>query len=577
MGWGKVAIKSLRVQGSGGSLEAKQRLLKRFYREVLLWHKLQHPNITPLLGYIMLANKPPALVSPWYIYGNVINYLEQYPNANRNSLALDATKGLEYLHSLPVAHGDLKGENVLVNAERQASLCDFGMSQFLDEASIITGYTTTNAKQGGTDRYMSPELLDDLPKTTASDMWALGCLLVQILADEIPYRHITRRQAVISAIVRGDPPSENRPHVISLSQWQYICKCWRIKPEARPQVSELCWILRPLEPLDPVDLSDLKGFAWVSKPKCTSIYGATALSPDGRYLATVRLTLYTTVDIWEVDKPFNTPLKSLLSQEKLGAVPRLISWSATQEYLMMMCGSTSVWHIESGMLLYSAEPQPRAFLVGRRSLVYQDKTTNNIIIMDLQDLKQTSVSVGGFLPYFALTPDMQRIVTVHSSSTNVYNISGEREFVIENYSSFRSDAQGLSISKDGKYALIARGGWTEASGCKNWRAQLWKVNIKNGKAELSWIRDYRPSRYESTDIPMAHFGGPNDGLVVAVADGTFYIWERNSDRCLYLSYLSSPDASRFSGVLTSFRWNTTNPRDIVLLVGNYILRGLIKT
>ncbi|KAG8959518.1 hypothetical protein FRC03_007886 [Tulasnella sp. 419] len=240
----QVAVKALRLRGSSGAA-AKERLLKHFYREVLLWQRFQHPNITPLLGYMLPSNKPPALVSPWYIHGDVLSYLELHSDADRNALALDVLKGLEYLHSFPVAHGDLKAENVLVDGDKRASLCDFGMSQFLDEATQITGFTTTNAHLGGTDRYLCPELLEDRPKTTATDIWALGCLLVQILADRIPYQHITRREAVLSAIVRGNPPSTNRPDAINPSQWDYISKCWNVEPEERPPVSKLWLCFQP--------------------------------------------------------------------------------------------------------------------------------------------------------------------------------------------------------------------------------------------------------------------------------------------------------------------------------------------
>ncbi|KAG8948916.1 hypothetical protein FRC03_000538 [Tulasnella sp. 419] len=150
-----------------------ERLKKRCFREVLLWRTLQHPKIVPLLGFSMDPYGIPALISPWYPNGNVVHFLNSNPDADRPSLALDAADGLTYLHSIPIVHGDLKAENVLVDAEGRASLCDFGMSQFIDEATRITGFTTTHANAGGTDRFLSPELLSDEPKTVATDIWAL--------------------------------------------------------------------------------------------------------------------------------------------------------------------------------------------------------------------------------------------------------------------------------------------------------------------------------------------------------------------------------------------------------------------
>ncbi|KAG8933642.1 hypothetical protein FRC02_011465 [Tulasnella sp. 418] len=225
---------------------------------------------------MLLDDKPPALVSPWYIYGNIISYLGQHLDANRNSLAVDVVNGLEYLHSFPVSHGDLKGENVLVDGEKRASLCDFGMSQFLDEASRIAGFTTTSDNRGGTDRYMCPELLEDMPKTTSTDMWALGCLLIQILADQIPYQHITRRHAVLLAVVRGEPPFTVCPDTVSTSQWDYICKCWSRTPEDRPLATELRLALLPPKE---VDLPSFKASEGNSGHGHLTLYGYSTLKP----------------------------------------------------------------------------------------------------------------------------------------------------------------------------------------------------------------------------------------------------------------------------------------------------------
>ncbi|KAG8921707.1 hypothetical protein FRC02_012402 [Tulasnella sp. 418] len=242
----EVAIKSLRIKGMANTEEARERLWKRFYREVSVWRQLIHLNVVPLLGYIVVDGSP-SLISPWYINGNVNNYLENHVDADRWSLISDVVDGLEYLHSIPVAHGDLKGENVLVDGHGHASLCDFGMAQFVDEASRITGFTTTNAYIGGTDRFMSPEVCENSQKTKATDMWALGCLIVQILTDEIPYKHLNARMAVLLAIVGGKPPTDKHNPKIDVDLWQWIQKCWSVMPDDRPKASELRSLLLTMD------------------------------------------------------------------------------------------------------------------------------------------------------------------------------------------------------------------------------------------------------------------------------------------------------------------------------------------
>ncbi|KAG8916744.1 hypothetical protein FRC02_003616 [Tulasnella sp. 418] len=237
-----IAIKALRVRQSSNPISTtprEERIHKRFYREVSLWAKLQHPNVTPLLGYTLDSDGIPTLISPWYSYGNLIEYLTSNPIANRLSLASDITEALEYLHSIPVVHGDLKPENVLVDAEGSARLCDFGMAQFLDEALRNTGYTTSTGNAGGTDRYFCPELLDGEPKTIMSDIWALGCVVMLTLTGHRPYQQHNTRVATFKAIMIGDLPYKKPGKFIKESLSNALVRCWSFDPKDRPSTSDL--------------------------------------------------------------------------------------------------------------------------------------------------------------------------------------------------------------------------------------------------------------------------------------------------------------------------------------------------
>ncbi|KAG8952584.1 TOM (translocase of outer membrane) complex component [Tulasnella sp. 419] len=195
------AIKVPRMIGHRDTPDINKRLQKRFFREFL--------------------------------------YLESHSDPDRHTLVMDVVSGLEYLHREQVVHGDLKGENVLVDSENHASLCDFGMSQLLDEAEQIVGLTTSTAGTGGTTRFMSSDLFEGQPKSKASDMWALGCLILQILADTIPYADVGPISYVLGKIMGGHRPAESRPSEVSEPIWDCIYKCWSIKPPDRPEASEV--------------------------------------------------------------------------------------------------------------------------------------------------------------------------------------------------------------------------------------------------------------------------------------------------------------------------------------------------
>lgn len=100
-----------------------------------------------------------------------------------------------YLHQQEPAlvHGDLKPDNVLVNDEGEASLCDFGMARIVQD--LRTGFTTSGCGQGGKD-YIAPEVMDSngVPRKTAeSDVPAFGGLIlhVRLLASMASHESLT--------------------------------------------------------------------------------------------------------------------------------------------------------------------------------------------------------------------------------------------------------------------------------------------------------------------------------------------------------------------------------------------------
>lgn len=116
-------------------------------------------------------------------------------------------RGLEYLHGLGIIHRDLKPENILLDEKMHILITDFGSAKILKEDSetmtttttTMTGTTTTNVEKPeeprkrrnsfvGTAQYVSPEILTDKSASRASDLWALGCIVYQMVAGLPPFR-----------------------------------------------------------------------------------------------------------------------------------------------------------------------------------------------------------------------------------------------------------------------------------------------------------------------------------------------------------------------------------------------------
>lgn len=105
---------------------------------------------------------------------------------------------IEYMHGKGVIHRDLKPENVLLDDKKHVKITDFGTAKLLGENKDIAGQTIydqdTSSSQDrassfvGTAEYVSPELLTDKNACKASDLWAFGCIVYQLLAGRPPFK-----------------------------------------------------------------------------------------------------------------------------------------------------------------------------------------------------------------------------------------------------------------------------------------------------------------------------------------------------------------------------------------------------
>ncbi|KZV99886.1 kinase-like protein [Exidia glandulosa HHB12029] len=137
-----------------------------------------------MCGFYEGYGSAPALVSPWYENGDINSYVRRHaadPNVDMLKFRLlELCVWLTYIivHDHCIIHGDIKGGNVLISDDNVARLCDFGLSRLLLEHS--QSITHTGVK--GTSRWMAPELLlvDGAQHSYATDIWASGCLLIEV-------------------------------------------------------------------------------------------------------------------------------------------------------------------------------------------------------------------------------------------------------------------------------------------------------------------------------------------------------------------------------------------------------------
>lgn len=245
----EVAIKKLHVLQSGGVPQAN---LAEFQKEVNNLQALRHDRLICLIG---IAYDPPMLciVTELAPGGSLHDLLHlkrvALGEAQKRKLVLHMAEGVAYLHGQrpPFVHRDLKSANVVLDEELNARLCDFGITEPMERTHI-----SRRAAEAGSPRYMAPELFDGRAKLTEKlDIWALGCLIIEVLTSRTPHEECNNIQQVATKLlVRLEPPFQDawsagfHAEVVRLTK---ACFSW--DGTCRPSAAEVLEVFSRVETL----------------------------------------------------------------------------------------------------------------------------------------------------------------------------------------------------------------------------------------------------------------------------------------------------------------------------------------
>ena len=162
--------------------------VRRFRTERRILARLDHPNIARLLDGGTTEEGLPYLVMEYVDGAPLLDYCRQHSLSLRDRLSLfrAVCAAVHFAHQHLVVHRDLKPQNILVTVaggEPQVKLLDFGIAKMLSEDSA---HTRTGAILL-TPNYASPEQIHGKPVTTASDIYALGIVLYELLTGKRPH------------------------------------------------------------------------------------------------------------------------------------------------------------------------------------------------------------------------------------------------------------------------------------------------------------------------------------------------------------------------------------------------------
>ncbi|KAL8737387.1 MAG: hypothetical protein Q9181_001724 [Wetmoreana brouardii] len=205
--------------------------------EIDLLKNLDHPNIVKYHGFVKSAESL-NIILEYCENGSLHSISKNFGKFPENLVGLYMSQvlhGLLYLHEQGVIHRDIKGANILTTKQGLVKLADFGVATrttTLHESSVV-----------GTPYWMAPEVIELSGATTASDIWSLGCTVIELLDGKPPYHKLQPMHALFRIVNDDHPPL---PEGASPVVRDFLMQCFQKDPNLRVSARKLLkhpWIV----------------------------------------------------------------------------------------------------------------------------------------------------------------------------------------------------------------------------------------------------------------------------------------------------------------------------------------------
>ncbi len=241
---------------------AEAAIRERFMAETRVLARFNHPGIISIYGVGEHAGRLYAALE--FVDGHPLRdqISTKMPLAAAARIGLTIAAALSALHAQQILHGDLKPENVMINRNGTARLVDFGLADTFEDPIYARSYSSNielalkealglarpegyerryTRELSGTPLYMAPEQWKQEPLSGATDIWALGLILYEVLSGTLPFDVSNACATSLCARVCSNIPlstlcdRDDIPRDVG----QFVDRCMNKKPKNRPTALEV--------------------------------------------------------------------------------------------------------------------------------------------------------------------------------------------------------------------------------------------------------------------------------------------------------------------------------------------------
>jgi serine/threonine protein kinase len=217
------------------------RLLETCELEVTLLSKLDHPNIVKMLAHYRQPGAQMMYIVLEYMGGGSLRSVldlnkKGLPAATVQDYTRQIVRGVAHLHSLCILHRDVKAANVLMSEDGVLKLCDFDVSKELPWDRRSGACLTVI----GSSYWMAPELCcGDAPYGLKVDVWAVGCVLIEMLTGGLPWQTFLCLEAAVTIIGETQGPPPHLPKDLPEPLNDFALRCLEVNPAKRASAADL--------------------------------------------------------------------------------------------------------------------------------------------------------------------------------------------------------------------------------------------------------------------------------------------------------------------------------------------------